>query len=163
METTTRTAEGDIAKLEQVLNEYSSSHKAIFKLNPDVDKYLNYSFDELKSLSYEDAAIVRTLLGQYANYLRKEQNRQNVKVRWIDAMINRTIVQKLEGYRVNFQTFEERKSLAILDNSYTTKLQDLKIQAESRLSEIYGLADQVNSLAEIMRDITISKRRYNDT
>lgn len=155
-------AEEQMAKLEELLSEYDKSIKLVINVNPDMDKYLNFTLDQLKNMTYEDIAAINVIVAGYAIFLQKEENRHNAKAKWADNLIQLTAANKINSYKQDFQTYEERRMLCIVDNSYMKKMNELRIKAETRHNEISRMAQQINKYADAIKDLVLSKRRIRD-
>lgn len=155
-------AEENMAKLEEILDEYTKSLKLNINLNPKIDEYLNLSFEQLRNLSYEDIAAINVIISGYAGYLQKEENRHKGKAAWAESIVQLTAADKVNNYKKDFQTYEERKLLCIIDNSYMKKMNELRIKAETRYNEIRDMAKQINKYSDAIKDLVLSKRRVRD-
>jgi len=156
---TTDNAEQLLEKLDIVLNEYDNQHGIKVKLDNKVEQYLNYSIEDFNRLTPDQCGEISAVLAIYSIFIQKEQNRQSARVRWCESVIDNTIAQYISQYKTQFQTFEERKLLAINGNSFTKKLNDLRIKASTRLSEIYGISSKIDLYIRTLLDLQQSKRR----
>jgi hypothetical protein len=152
-------AEDNLNKLNEILNEYDKLHGILIQRKPEAEQFLNLEYSEIKKLSGDDCGEMALILGNYSAYLQKEQNRQSAIVKWCESVIDITIGKSISSYKTNYQTFEELKLLAVQGNSYTKKLNELRIKAQSRLSEIYGMSSKIDSYVEILIELQRTRRK----
>ena len=155
----TSPADERLKKLNEVLDSYDELLKNKHTLPSEVEPYLNATLEDLQRYSADDLGYGAALLGRYATFLLKEQNRRHAEKRWLEGQIELTIAEEIEQYRTKFQSFEERKLLAIKHNEYANRLNFLRIKAESRLNEIYGMSKQIDSYKETILELQRSKRK----
>jgi len=153
------TAEMNLEQLNKVLDDYDKVHLLNFKCSNETLKYMELTREELQRMSASDCGEIATLLGNYAAALQKEQNRQQATVDWCEGNLEILTTPKLENYKANYQTFEERKLLATMGDSYCDALNKLRIKAQVRLSEIRGMSYKVETYIKSLHELQETKRR----
>lgn len=140
------TAEEQIKQLEEILDLYDIKWLKT-KVNPEADQYLGLNYEQLEKISKEECKIACVILSEYSRNLQAESNRQRAKKEWAEVMIDRTIADEIAskaGGKGTYQSFEEKKLIATQGNSYTKKLHAIMMQAQSRMNELYGMAQKLD-------------------
>jgi len=152
------TAEEQLKKLEEILDEYDKANSVKVGKNDKVGDYLGYTREDLTKLSEEDCSMMSFELSSFSFNLQKEYNRQKAKADWAEANIKIHASKRFSQYKSQYQNYEELKMLTILGDEYTKKLFQLKTQAETRMNEFYGLSAKVELIINSLKDVKFSKK-----
>lgn len=153
-----RASTDDLAKqVDDLLRQYEQS-LGINNTNPDIkaEKYLTMSEDEMKVMNGEDAARASIVLAQYSFYLQRSINIENRRMNWAQSMIDRTVLPSMKNY--NASSAPERRAMAIKENSFATKLESLRCQAQARFDQMNYLSAKVDALSYRFSEYQQTKR-----
>lgn len=153
------TAEMNLEQLNKVLDDYDKTHFLNFKTNNDTLKYLELTREELQKYTDADCGEVAAILALFSSSLQKETNRQRATVGWCESNLQILTTPKLDNYKANYQTFEERRLLATMGDSYCDTLNRLRIKAQTRLSEIEGMSYKIDLYIKTLLELQQTKRR----
>jgi len=159
------TAEDYMSGLDKALDEYDKSI-GLARLKPpeDIDTLMSLSVSTIKLLTSEECRYYACSLAMYAIFLKKEENRHYSKAKWADDQIAMKISKNIDslGGTGTYKSLEEKKMLAIAENSFTLKLHKLRTQAYSRYNEIRDLSDKVAESAKYINGLAYEKNQNRD-
>jgi hypothetical protein len=150
--------EDELAKIEQMLDEYRIKLGCNIKRNQDIDNVLNYSFAQLQALTIEDCAIYAFLLEQYSMYIQQEWNRHSAKKKWAEHNLNVMVGKYGDEYGNNYTKFEEKKFKLIADNSYAQKLSELIRETSVVCEDLSFIAMKVGTQSQHLQELRKSKK-----
>jgi hypothetical protein len=150
--------EEKIKNFHKTIDNWISEHKIDYgsKVNEDQFKetcrIMNFTKDDLKSISAIDAQIAIYNLNQYLHYLHTVVDREKAVKAWVDQTIGYIVSgSKLDKY----MKWEEKYHMAIRNHSSGLKLQILKTTAEARIlsggSSISTTQNAIKALENIGR------------
>jgi hypothetical protein len=149
----TLTVDERSANLDKILNEYTLKvGVGCFKSDNAADPILNYTANDMRSLTQEECVEQSYVLHRYAGYIQKEQNRLNARIKWLTRCINLETAERLRSYGDKYTSFQERTLLAQNDktNEYMYKLQELMMHTEVRKEELSFLSAKVTAMANTL-------------
>lgn len=155
---TTNTAEQNLAKLNEILDDYDKKFNLVGKDNKEIEQYLTFSREDFSKLSGDECGEIAASLALFSFNLSKEQNRQSARVGWCESNIDLAVIGTLESYKTSYQTYNEKRLLAINGNSYAKALEKLRISAQTRLSEINFLSNKIDLYIKTLLELQQSKR-----
>lgn len=147
-----------LAQLDKILDEYESKHGLPTAApKTEAEKYLTMSVDDLRHLNQEDTAYGAVALSLYGFHLQKLYNKEVSRFNWADASIRRAITSEVGQYRA--ASADERKALAIKNNAYASKLEEIKINAQARIDRLAYIATKVELVAERYKELQYVKNK----
>jgi cytochrome c biogenesis factor len=153
-------AKDRLLRVESLLNEYQQRKGIIqLKVKNDVDIFINMSKEEMRRLTPEEACEAGIILTRYAAFIQDAYNIETGRIHWIDNEIRRTITQEMKQYAVRYQTFEERKQLAVMGNDYTAELDKLRMWAQATADRLSFMSNRIEMVAKAYMALAQIKRK----
>jgi hypothetical protein len=149
-------------RLDQLLDEYEGQ----LGLTPFVAReaaclrYLDLSEGELRSLSPEDCGVVSVQLANFALYLTRAANREQSRLRWVEAKQMENAAPRLDSYP--YKTPAERLHLALSEDDYGRRLVKLAGLIRARLDRLDYLPRRLEQSAEMFSRLSTTKKRRPD-
>ena len=126
--------------------------------NEDYRKYMNLSNNELRALTSEECREGAYLLSDYSYHVNKQMNRENSRAGWCEREIWRTIAPHLDQYKTSkYQSNDELKYLAMLDNEYADKLHRLQTGCLARAEQLKNISHQIDKIADRLSSLAYCK------
>jgi hypothetical protein len=154
-------AEEKLARADKLLDEYEDSiglsRLKILKNEHAINEYLSYTRDEIQKLSSDRCAEIAYEIAAYSFHLQRSINRQISRVGFCEAEIRRELAIIIKEFS-HIYSYEERKYTAIASNSYTTKLQQIKDLAQSRIDRLGSIQYNLKMLCDSLKTLSYSKR-----
>lgn len=151
------------AKLENVVKQIEQyiTNKGILtlKIQNDVETYLNMSREEMHRLEASECSEAGIILMRYAGFLQECYNKELARLNFAEAEIRRAITPQLAQYNKAYQTYEERKSLAIAGDDYLSKLEELRMWAQAVADRLAFMSQRVDAIAKGYFNLQQTKRR----
>lgn len=120
-------------------------------------KWLNPSLDDLRGLPPDECANIAVLLSREARFIQTEINKINSRILYLEAVLNRTIIPKLNSYD-KFISYEQKRGLIIAENEYAKNIDNLLIQLRIKLTAISYLPGMINKQSDTFIELSRSKR-----
>lgn len=151
-----------IVELDNLLNDYSKSlGTAAIQKDSDIETILEMSHEVIKAMDSEECGIWSFRLARYAAFLQKEINRHTAKNKWAEHNIKVIVGKNHSNYGDKYTKFEFKRDMIIADNAYAQVLNKLLLQTSIRIEELNFLSTRVNTMSNILLDISKSKRYDN--
>ena len=150
---------------EQRLNEFinavedwkSSKSIATVKENEEIEIILNLKTEVIKSLSSEVQASYAYELYAYSEYIETQKAKESIILEWADSSIWYIISTVMNNYGSQYTKWLEKYYSAIRENPLASEILKVKNHAEARVKILSGKADRVQSMANILTNL--SRRR----
>ena len=150
---------------EQRLNEFinavedwkSSKSIATVKENEEIEIILNLKTEDIKSLSSEVQASYAYELYAYSEYIETQKAKESIILEWADSSIWYIISTVMNNYGSQYTKWQEKYYSAIRENPLASEILKVKNHAEARVKILSGKADRVQSMANILTNL--SRRR----
>lgn len=113
--------------------------------------------EELRHLTDEECGEAAFVLEQYAFYLQRSINREQVKMHRADAILRRLLPELLAGRREYM--FEEKKMMAISESSQCVAMERQRLEAQFRVDRLVYLANRVSALSGLFVNLQQLKGR----
>jgi hypothetical protein len=123
----------------------------------EVDGYINLSILELNKMSAEECGNAAYIIEQRAYHVQMQLNKEVARITWADDLIEKAVLPRMNNYKA-FKD-EDKMKLAIQDDDYTKKLQEIKIYARMRIDRLSFMANRLNNLANKLDSLQQTKRR----
>lgn len=147
------------AEIEKVLAEYKKSLGIVIRGNPEAEKFLNLSINDLRHMDAEQCAEAAVTLSQLSLYIQNEYNKHQRKLQWADENIKSLAAPHLHQYGDQWVPHDVKIKRFIRDNITATKLQQIKVEAQMRIDELSYIPHRIDSLSKTLLELTQSKRR----
>ena len=150
---------------EERLNEFinavedwkSSKSIATVKENEEIEIILNLQTEDIKSLSSEVQASYAYELYAYSEYIETQKAKESIILEWADSSIWYIISTVMNNYGSQYTKWQEKYYSAIRENPLASEILKVKNHAEARVKILSGKADRVQSMANILTNL--SRRR----
>jgi hypothetical protein len=158
---------GAQSKLDNVVKQievYLENKRGLtqLKVHNYVEKYINMPQEEMRRLEQSECAEAGLILTRYAGYVQECYNKELSRLNWAEAEIRRAITPELNQYNKAYQTYEERKALAIAGNEYTARLEELRTWAQTLVDRLAFMAQRIDAIARAYFNLQQSKRKNNE-
>ena len=150
---------------EERLNEFinavedwkSSKSIATVKENEEIEIILNLKTEDIKSLSSEVQASYAYELYAYSEYIETQKAKESIILEWAESSIWYIISTVMNIYGSQYTKWQEKYYSAIRENPLASEILKVKNHAEARVKILSGKADRVQSMANILTNL--SRRR----
>ncbi len=150
---------------EERLNEFMeaveswTSSKGLPKIqeNETVSMILNMKSLSLDKLTREECLACAYELYAHAEYIHSIKSKEEVVLDWAESSLWFIISSSMNQYGDKYTKWQEKFFSAVKENPLATDILKIKNHAEARIKIINGKADRVQSMADIL--INLSKRR----
>jgi len=119
--------------------------------------YLSITREFVKKLSPEDCVEIATELASYGIYIQRTLSKHLSHLHWIESKINLAIASQLNNFQ-GYYSFEQRKTMAILDNEYARQLEELRINTQVKVDMLSQIPYQINQLVRTLIEIQNTKK-----
>lgn len=157
-------AKQQLAEFEKILNEYTDGIGLNrIQHNSEVSKILTLSRKELNGMDPEDCGECSFILSQYSSYIRKEHNRQRVRVHWAEKKLANLIARESSKYgfggdKARYTKYELLKGTIVAADGAAKVLDNIQTHAKAREIELEGLATEINTMAKALIELQQTKR-----
>jgi len=146
----------DLEQLETYLNEYVKEEGMFHaEINEEVREILNFSAEELKSLSASDLYIASCLITTYSTYVSYRLGHHNSILKWCVNIINKLVAKQASQYD-KYMKYEQKKELIIMEDSFAVKVDQARQHAEykvemikEKLHDLRSYSDRLERLGRI--------------
>ena len=144
------TAKERLDQVEAVLDEYEGK-LGIGNYSEDfhdqsVKKYMSMPRQQMEKLTVEECAEAALLLGGFSFYLQRSYNREMARVNWAASNLKKMISGREQQYS---GSWDSQYYQAIKEDSYATKLDNIKTYAQQRADRLTYLATSVKNLSDL--------------
>lgn len=143
-----------LAQLEQLLAEYESKLFLNTITLREVD--LSITKQEMMAMHSRDLLGLCWDFAQYAMALQRERNKHQSRNNWAHSNLTRILNREALSY--SGYGWQEKTSAALADNSYAQKLDQLKEKSRLALDRLEGIAQKVEFLSKLAKDMSYSNR-----
>jgi len=144
----------------QSLEDYISNEGVIAsELNPEVDRAINLTGFELKSLTSEECCQKAFVIQGYCNFLQKIYNKHLARFKWCDEFINHAVASRADGFD-KFTKWEVKVNHVVREDDFVQKVWRVKRVAEGRITLLSDTIRDIRRQADTLLELS---RRKNDT
>ncbi len=148
----------ELDSLIQLLEEYSTKKGIIpAKINPEVEKIINLTEDNLKNLKPEECLRKAFLLSGYCGYVQKIENKHRVKLKWCEDVLYKMSVEH-DHLFTQYMKWEQKLHMLSSNDDFAGKVMEARSVANSNViwieNKVRDMRRQVDALMELGR------RRY---
>lgn len=164
VESQAETTKKQLSDFEKILDEYIGKiGLGDIKYQPvEVQKILDMSYEDITRLTEDECAAHYFVLSKFAFYIRKEQNRQNVRVNWAKTKLAGIFAKEGSKYGDSYVKYEVKLGGLCNENSTAKILSDIILYAGARSTELEQLAEHINTISKSLNDNRQTKRKYGN-
>jgi len=128
----------------------------------DIEQYCNLSYEQLRAFTPEECAEIAYLLHCYTYYIQFSFNKLSAKANWLRTVINRAIAGTINSCGDTYSKQDERRELAIKQNSYANKMNDLLIEIQAKIDTLNFISNNIRNITETFSNLQKMKvnRKY---
>lgn len=150
-----------LSDLDKLLDEYEGKlglplHNHQLAGNETVNHLLGLSRGELEKYMPDQCNELAFILNQFCFHLQRQINREQARHNWADSTLNNKVGEKVGNYKG--YSYQERASQAIAENSYLSKLLDIKTRIKQRIDRLSFLTNRLSGMADSLTEISRTKR-----
>ena len=145
----------------QDLENYISSEGVInVQPNPDVEKIINLTGFELKSLTSEECCEKAFCLQGYCNFLQKIHNKSLARTKWCEEFINYAVAKQANNFD-KYTKWEVKVNSVIREDDFVQKVWRVKRVAEGRVTLLFDTVRDVRRQADTL--LELSRRKNSES
>ena len=126
------------------------------KSNPEVEKVLNLTGVELKSLTPEECCQKAFVVQGYCNFLQKVYNKHLARFKWCEEFINHIVAGRADGFD-KFTKWEVKVNHVIREDDFAQNIWRVKRVAEGKVTLLSDTIRDIRKQADTL--IELSRRR----
>lgn len=147
-----------LAKVDKVLDEYEISvglpdFNEGFR-EDSAQKYLHLTRTQIEKLTPDECGEAALLLASLSFYLQRSYNREVARVHWAEQILKSTVAGREGNYK---GSWDSQFNQAVKDDSYTSKVADIKRYAQQRADRMTNLSYSVKNIGDIFLSVQRSK------
>ena len=131
-----------------MLDQYRKDLKLNLQINFDPEKLINLSRDQIEAIDETEALSIAAELTQYSIHIQQQENRERARTSWCDSQIASIAGARWDDFD-RFMPKEIKIAKISNENPSVIKLNEIKQIAQSRASELYGVAQLIKYYATI--------------
>jgi hypothetical protein len=158
--TLSQKAEAKLSEIDKLIEECFVKTVGDVSPNNEVVHYLDMGIDELKVLDPERCCEIAYQIGRQATYIQRELNKCNAKLNWAKTALNFVLAKSLNNYGGQYTPHEQRRSLAILDNSYAIKLNVLITDLQLKIDTLSFMPAQLQKQSDVLINLYRARKKY---
>lgn len=141
----------------KVLEDYAKT-KQYKNINPDDEVDCILSSTEQERQSWNDITLSNKAftLQKYGAYLQKSINQEKIKQNW--AKSNLRVLYGKESTKYDRWSYEERKDAILADNEACMALNEILLNAESRITQIEYISTYMSSMSDTLLNMSKDRR-----
>ena len=120
--------------------------------DPVIQDALNLTHEDFLSLSSIDCQFYAFKLTSYTLFLHKEMDANNARILWCEEILNRMIAKQYHSMP-EMMKYEIRRQSIILQDTFATKVEKLRIRLNSTILLIKDKINRINVMSNILQDI----------
>lgn len=128
---------------------------------PLAKEYLSATRDEINSLSKSECLNRAFVLGQHSMNIQLQYNIESARVKWANTMLGKIASREDDGKSNKFVNFEEKKLKAAINDSAASRLLDIKIYSESRMTYLEFISSSINNMVNTLKELAKIKEHSN--
>lgn len=144
--------------LDKIDSQAGLYHMDAFGNKGEAEKILNLSRDEIHKLTPAEATENAIILSQFAVFIQRLANKESATIVWADEKIIKIVGKKINQYKAFH--YEDKKQLAILDDSAAVDFNTTKKKAELHLANFSYLSGRIQNMCDaLIEHAKVSGRR----
>lgn len=121
-------------------------------------EFLEINSEDRRKLSPDQCGEASLALAQYAFYINRLHQRSSARVRIAEDELNKVIAPMLCQYD-QYMKVEDKRRLAIAENSHASKLEDVRAFAEAFRERTAYLSQRIHEVAEAYKNLSYARKR----
>tara|TARA_A100001515_G_scaffold135473_1_gene126456 strand:+ start:865 stop:1344 length:480 start_codon:yes stop_codon:yes gene_type:complete len=149
-----------IDKLEEFIQNIDNYMSDVISVepNPEVEKILNLSSFELKSLTSEECCEKAYAIFNYCNFLQKKHNKELARLKWCNEFISHVVASKSHHFD-KFTKWEVKVNCVIREDELTQKVWRVKRIVEGNVTASTDIIRDVRRQADTL--LELSRKKYS--
>ena len=149
-----------IDKLEEFIQNIDNYMSDVISVEPnkEVEKILNLSSFELKSLTSEECCEKAYAIFNYCNFLQKKHNKELARLKWCDEFISHIVASKSHHFD-KFTKWEVKVNCVIREDEFTQKVWRVKLIVEGNVTASTDIIRDVRRQADTL--LELSRKKYS--
>ena len=147
-----------LALVDQVLDKYEEGAGLPLYVtdlhDSSAQHYMGMSRQQMEKITVEECAEAALLLGGLSFHLQRSFNREVARVNWATSSIKTLISGRESQYS---GSWDSQYNQAVKEDTYTTKLNQIKIYAQQRADRLTYLANSVKNLSDLFVNLQRAK------
>jgi len=129
------------------------------KFDPVIQSIMDLPYEDLISLSSDEAYANSFKLHSYCVYIRKEMDKCLAKRLWCEETLNNMVAKNWKNHS-EYMKYEVKRQAVIAEDTFATKVEKMRIYLNGAISQSDNKLDSVKRMADILQDIG-KKRSYD--
>tara|TARA_R110002020_G_scaffold278233_1_gene493675 strand:- start:410 stop:901 length:492 start_codon:yes stop_codon:yes gene_type:complete len=147
-----------LEKLDEILDSYEielgiPQYRKEF-YDDSSQQYLELSRDQIEKLTPDNCAEAALLLASLSFHLQRSYNRELARVNWADHILRSSLAGREQQYK---GSWESQFNQAVKEDTYATKVQQIKRYAQHRSDRLTYLASSVKNISDIFLSVQKAK------
>ena len=120
------------------------------------ESVLNFSHQELRDLSSEEAHMYAYSLNSYALFLQRELDKNRARLLWCEEAVNSIVGKNYANYNdsdVKYMPFEAKRQLIISENSAAKELEQFRIKLTSANNMLFNKIKIILSQSDVLTNL----------
>ena len=151
-----------IDKLDEFMANLDNYMSDVVQVEPnaEVEKILNLTGFELKSLTSEECCEKAYVLYSYCGFLQKRHNAEVARLKWCEGFINHTVASRSNNFD-KFTKWEVKVNHVIKEDDFVQKVWRVKRVAEGRVTLLFDTVRDVRRQADTL--LELSRRKNSES
>lgn len=129
------------------------------KFDPVIQTVLDMPYEDLISMSSDEAYSSSFKLHSYCIFLRKEMDKSIAKRTWCEETLNNIVARNWRNHS-EYMKYEVKRHAIIAEDTFAVKVEKLRIYLIAAIAQSDNKIDSVKRMADILQDIG-KKRSYD--
>ncbi len=151
-----------VEAFKKVLNDYIGAIKLKVDL-PDLERYMELTADELRSITAEDCQVGSYTLLRYSLFIQKEFNRHQNLQNWAEHNLDLMLAKESDNYGDKYTKWDAKRAMLENENNAAKELANIIKHARSRCTELTFITNQINLMAKTLDNLQYSKRKSENS
>ena len=149
----------ELSEFLDVLDQYRTKLGiSIFTKYPEIETILSADETTRRLWSEEELGHYSYSLQGYACYIQREINEEHIKLNWAKHNFRVISGKYCAGYGTQYTKYEERVDMMIADNEGARALDEIILNAESRIKLLDFIGQRISNMANSLTELQKTKR-----
>lgn len=137
-------------KLEKVINSLETISKSLLidkiNVNPEAEKYLSLTEDDLNKFTPAELAVGECLLSSYAFTVQRKMNRASAIKKWANTSLETIIAKNYKSFQ-EMMKYEIRKAAIALNDDYAKRLHAIIKEQDAITEDLTNLFQSITNIS----------------